>query len=319
MRKYKEKDSFLSLIKIMQLIIKKEEDKLLEPTMRLKPEQRQLIGRWIKLKVHIKVIAQLLLCSRQTVWFWKNQDLRTRFDICRNYKSKITIEAEITILFLRSLGYGCARIKQRLFSAPEIELKQTEVFVQGLEVSRQAVYKILKKHKLNGYFSKRNQKAWKFFRAEYPNKLWQLDLKEFKFEGKKYYFEVCIDDYSRCILLLKLFEHCPTTEEITFALQKLKVKSEKILTDNGGQFKEQWKRWCSENKIEAVFAHAYYPQDKGKVERTNRNISEELVNIITIFHKLLNDKEIEGWRCWFNNNRKSLGVKDYPANLYVKY
>lgn len=167
---------------------------------RLKPEQRQLIGKWIKLKIHIKVIAQFLFCSRQTVWYWKNQDLRTRFDIIRNYKGKITIEAEITILFLRSLGYGCARIKQRLFSAPEIEIKQTEIYVQGLEISRQAVYNVLKKHKLNGYFNRKRQKAWKFFRASCPNELWQLDMKEFKFEGKKYYFIVCIDDYSRDLL-----------------------------------------------------------------------------------------------------------------------
>ena len=286
---------------------------------RLKPEQRRLIGVWIKQGLHIKLIAVFLSCSRQTVWHWKNQDLRTRFDIIRNYKSKITIEAEITILFLRSLGYGCARIKQRLFSAPEIEIKQTEIYVQGLEVSRQTVYNVLKKHKLNGYFNKKSQKAWKFFRAKCPNELWQLDLKEFKFEGRKYYFTVCIDDYSRDILLLKLSEHCPTTEEITFALQKLKIKPKKILTDNGGQFKGQWKKWCSEHKIEAKFAHAHYPQDKGKVERAIRNIAEELINIITIFHKLLNDEEIEGWISWFNNNRESLGVKDYPANLYVKY
>ena len=287
---------------------------------RLKPEQRRLIGKWIKLKVHIKVIAELLSCSRQTIWFWKNQDLRTRFDIVRNYKGKITIEAEITILFLRSLGYGCARIKQRLESAPEIELKLTEVYVQGLIVSRQAVYKILKKHKLNGYLNKRNQKAWKFFRASCPNELWQLDMKEFKFEGKKYYFIVCIDDYSRNILCLQLLDHSPNIPEICQAIEGLvkKYHPKKILTDNN-PFKESWKNWCNEQGIEAIFAHLYYPQDKGKVERTNRNIGEELINIITIFHKLLSKEDIESWRMWFNGNRKSLGVNAYPAELYVKY
>jgi transposase InsO family protein len=286
---------------------------------RLKPEQRRLIGSWIKLKISIKLIATFLSCSRVTVWFWKNQDLRTRFDIPRNYRGKITIEAEITILFLRSLGYGCARIQQRLNSAPEIELNKTEIFVQGLIVSRQTVYNVLKKHKLNGYHNKRSQKAWKFFRAEYANKLWQLDLKEFKFEGKKYYFIVCIDDYSRFLLTLKLFEHCPTTKEITFVLQELNNKPEKILVDNGVQFKEQWKNWCIENNIEPIFAHPYYPQDKGKVERTNRNIAEEVVNIIIIFHKLLSNQEVEGWIDWFNKKRYHRGVKAYPAELYVKY
>ena len=287
--------------------------------MRLKSEQRRLIGVWVKLKISINLIAKLLSCSRVTVWYWKKQDLRTRFDISRNYESKITIEAEITILFLRSLGYGCARIKQRLFSAPEIELTKTEVYVQGLKVSRQTVYNVLRKHKLNGYFGKKNQKAWKFFRAKYPNELWQLDMKEFKFEGKKYYFIVCIDDYSRNLLCLKLLDHSPNIPEICQAISLLieKYHPEKILTDNN-PFKENWKNWCSEKKIEAVFAHPYYPQDKGKVERTNRNIAEEVINIIQIFHKLLSGQEIESWINWFNRERFHHGIKDFPANLYVK-
>ena len=286
---------------------------------RLNPDQRKLVSQLRRKGIAISILVLSFECSRQTIWYWSIQDLRTRFDIPRNYHSKITTEAEITILFLRSLGYGCARIKQRLFKAPEIELKLAEIYVQGLKVSRQAVYKILKKHNLNGYLSRKTQKAWKFFRADYPNQLWQLDLKEFKFEGKKYYFTVCIDDYSRNLLCLQLLDHCPTTNEITSALQKINLKPQKILTDNGGQFKEQWKLWCKENKIEAVFAHAYYPQDKGKVERTNRNVGEELINIIIKFHKLLSSEEIESWRLWFNNDRVNLRTKTCPSELYVKY
>jgi hypothetical protein len=104
---------------------------------RLTPEQRSLVSRFRRQGIAIKIIMDAFGISRVTVWYWSIQDLRARFNIKRNYQSKITIEAEITILFLRSLGYGCARIKQRLFSAPEIEISQTEVYVQGLEVSRQ--------------------------------------------------------------------------------------------------------------------------------------------------------------------------------------
>lgn len=288
--------------------------------MRLKPEQRRLIGVLVKQKISINVIALTFSCSRVTVWFWSKQDLRMRFDIPHNYRGKITIEVEITILFLRSLGYGCARIKQRLFSAPEIELKLTKVYVQGLIVSRTTINNVLKKHKLNGYYNKRNQKAWKFFRAKFPNELWQLDMKEFKFEGKKYYFVVCIDDYSRFLICTKLFDHSPNIPEITQTILPFveKYKPKKILTDNN-PFKNSWRLWCNEHNIEAVFAHPYYPQDKGKVERTNRNIGEELINIILKFHKLLSEQEITSWINWFNEDRFSYGVKDYPANLYVKY
>jgi transposase InsO family protein len=288
-----------------------------DKTMRLKSEQRQMIGVMIKIKIRINVIARSLSCSRQTIWYWKNQDLRCRFDITRNYLSKITIEAETSILFFRSLGYGTARIQQRLFCAPELELKRMDISIQGLIVSRQTINKILKKHKINGYKSRKG-KSWKFFRAKYANELWQIDLKEFKFNGKKYYFLVCIDDYSRFILCLKLFGHCPTTDELTSALQKLNIKPEKILSDNGGQFKEQWKKWCKENNIEAIFAHPYYPQDKGKVERTIRNVAEELINLIIIFHNLMKNDEISGWINWFNEKRFHRGIKGFPAELYVK-
>jgi transposase InsO family protein len=284
---------------------------------RLNPEQRVLASKLKRHGIAIKIIVEMFSCSRQTIWFWSIQDLRTRFNIPNNYISKITLEVEASILFFRSLGYGCARIQQRLFSAPSLELERMEIKVQGIIVSRTTINKILKKHNLNGYSQKR-KKAWKFFRAKYPNELWQLDMKEFKFEGKKYYFIVCIDDYSRNILCLQLLDHCPTTNEITSVLQKLNVKPEKILTDNGGQFKEQWKLWCKESKIEAIFAHPYYPQDKGKVERANRNIAEELINLIVIFRKLLNGEQIEKWTKWFNEERFHRGVKDYPANLYVK-
>jgi len=71
-----------------------------------------------------------------------------------------------------------------------------------------------------------------------------------------------------------------------------------------------------ENKIKPIFAHAYYPQDKGKVERTIRNLAEEFVDLLFVFPQWFNCKCIEEWRSWFNEKRFHRGVKDYPANLY---
>jgi transposase InsO family protein len=144
-------------------------------------------------------------------------------------------------------------------------------------------------------------------------------MKEFKFNGKKYYFIVCIDDYSRNLLCLQLLDHSPKIPEICQAIDGLvkEYHPKKILTDNN-PFKDSWAYWCFEEGIEAVFAHPYYPQDKGKVERANRNIAKELINLIVIFKKLLNGGEIENWKKWFNEKRFNRGIKDYPANLYVK-
>ena len=55
-----------------------------------------------------------------------------------------------------------------------------------------------------------------------------------------------------------------------------KFHPENILTDNN-PFADAWGYWCFQEGVKAIFAHPYYPQDKGKVERAIRNISEELI------------------------------------------
>jgi hypothetical protein len=305
----------------MQLIIEKEvEDKLLEKTMsRLKPEQRLDLGKLARKGIPKKLLMDAYSVSRTTVWHWQVQDLRTRFDIKRNCEGKITVDVEITILNLRTtFKWGTARIQQGLINLPEFMRADMEVCVQNFQLSRTSINNLLIKHKLNGY--RKKYKFWKFFRAKYPNELWQLDLKRFKFEGKKYELLVMIDDYSRFILQLYLFDHSPSINEIEEAVKPLIKKShpEKILTDNN-PFGKSWGGWCKELGTEAIFAHPYYPQDKGKVERTIRNIAEEFVDLLSQFPKWFNGKCMEEWRCWFNEDRFHRGVKDYPANLYVKY
>lgn len=285
--------------------------------MRLSPEERKLMTKSVKQGNPINLVAQVFGVSRTTVWYWKSETLNSNFkDLPRNRQSKVTVEVEIAILFMRlTFKWGTARIQQGLMNLPEFQLQEMEVCIQNFRLSRTAINNVLKKHKINGYHT--DGKTWKFFRAKKPNELWQIDLKEFKFEGKKYYILVCIDDYSRFIVCLHLFDHCPTTNEITSVLQKLSIKPENILSDNGGQFKEQWKSWCKENKINSLFAHPYYPQDKGKVERTIRNLAEEFVNLLSKFKHWIQGK-MEEWRMWFNDKRFHRGIKDYPSNLYVK-
>lgn len=284
--------------------------------MRLEPEQRRLLGKLSRIKIPKKLLVESFCVSRKTIWYWGRQNLHYISDLPRaNYNFKITVETEIMIVSLRNnYGYGCARIQQRLFCAPDFELEQLEIKVQGVELSRQSINEILKKWGINGYKKKR-KKAWKFFRAKYANELWQVDLKEFRFNCKKYYLFVCIDDYSRYILCLTLFDHCPKTKELTSTLEDLSIKPEMILFDNGGQFRNQWKNWCIEQGIIPKSAHPYYPQDKGKVERTIRNITEEFIDHFRNFPLFIN--KIENYRKWFNNDRYHRGIKDYPARLFV--
>jgi len=186
---------------------------------------------------------------------------------------------------------------------------------QGLKLSRTSINSVLKKHGLNGY--RKNYKRWKFFRAEGANELWQADLKgSYSVRGKRYWFFVCIDDYSRYLLIAEHFGYSPTSRELTRTLEKLPHKPEKILTDNGPQFRAIWKRWRTEHHIEPVSTHPCYPQDKGKVERAIRNVSEEFIYSLKKFPQWLNGK-IKEYRLWYNDKRCHRGINAMPVSLYT--
>ena len=290
---------------------------LKQQIMRLTPEQRRLLGKLARTTIPKKLLMVSFSVSRKTVWHWGKQNLHYVSDLPRtNHRFKITVETEITIIaFRNNFGYGTARIQQRLFCAPAFELEQMEVKVQGVELSRQSINEVFKKWGINGY-RRKHKKSWKFFRATCPNELWQLDLKRFRFRGKKYEMLVVIDDYSRFILLLHVFDHCPNISEITEAIKDIVQEHHphNILTDNN-PFQDSWAEWCEEQKVTALFAHPYYPQDKGKVERTIRNVTEEFIDLLGKFTMFF--ERLQEYREWFNKKRYHRGIKDYPANLFV--
>ena len=116
-------------------------------------------------------------------------------------------------------------------------------------------------------------------------------------------------------MLAEQFDHDLSTAEITGLLERLDRKPEGILTDNGGQFKDSWERWCKDNKITAHFAHPYYPQDKGKVERCIRNLNQEFIYHLRRFPGWLKGK-IHEYREWYNRCRYHRGIEGMPAELY---
>lgn len=284
--------------------------------MRLTFEQRSLVADARRRSIKISRIAEVIGTSETTVKRWSK---RKRFtDKKRKSKeSKITLEVELTVLGLRTMfGWGCERIQKGLLNLPPFMRKVIPNCVQGVSLSRSSINGILKEHKLNGY--KKNPKSWKFFRAKKPNELWQLDIKgHFRLEGKKYYFIICIDDYSRYIILAEQLDHAPNIEEIGIMLLPYvkKYKPKKILTDNN-PFKEEWDKWCKSLGIEPLHAHPYYPQDKGKVERAIRNVAEEFVYLLKKFKEWL-DGKIKNYKQWFNHKRFHRGINDYPAKLFL--
>jgi IS30 family transposase len=286
--------------------------------VRLSPDIREAFRKLAKKGLTVTSIAEFLGTTRQTVHRWlkrgKHRGTETFKDKPRQpKKSKVTLEVELSILKLRTtFKWGTARIQQGLYNLPSF-ISESVNCVQGVELSRETINKVLARNNQNGY--QHEFKRWNFFRATTPDELWQIDFKgPFTVQGKKYWFLICIDDYSRFIIAAEQVDHELTTAETGTVLEGVGRFPKAILSDHGSQFKEQWKDWCSAHGIEAHFAHPSYPQDKGKVERCIQNLNREFINHLRKFPQWLG--RISDYKQWFNNSRFHRGVKAYPADLY---
>jgi len=291
--------------------------------MRLTPEVRQLVVQRSEELKNKSFVAKAFGVTRNTVRYWCKRALRKNTEHFRDRKRgdaerKVTPEAELFIVTLRTVfGWGSARIQQGLVSLPKFMYDVLPKKVSGVKLSRMTINNVLKKHKINGY--EKEREYWKFFRAKKPDELWQLDIKgPVRVGGKRYWFLVCIDDYSRYLIICEQFNHYPTTVEIEACVQKSATERapKSILTDNGIQFRGAWKKWCKMHGIKPLFAHPFYPQDKGKVERTIRNVAEEFTNLLRKFPQWLNG-QINQFRNWYNEQRFHRGIGTTPKVLYV--
>lgn len=286
--------------------------------MRLTVELRSLIGRLIDKGYKKSFIAEMLDVTVKTVSKWEKRRKRLKDRKRKPKQNKITVDIEYSILALRnSFAWGTAKIQQGLFCLPDYILETIPDLVQGIHLSRQAINNVLKKHKLNGY--KNKQKTWKFFRAKTSNELWQIDLKgPVILQGKKHHFIVLIDDYSRFLLLFKMLDHVPTTNELFKLITPLieKHAPKNILADNGAQFRKQWEKELKFLNVTPLFAHPYYPQDKGKVERCIRTLTEEFIETLKKFPDWCN--KIDEYSFWHNEKRFHRAINCAPAQLYLK-
>lgn len=296
------------------------------------PEIRELIVKARRKGKKVKDIAEMFDVSRKTVWKWHKRiskkgwpDYRDRSRKPYRIHRKITPNVEEAILILReSFNWGTERIMVALLSPPPYIQYLLETVLgeewRKIKLSRQSINNVLKRHKMNGSPYKKNKREWKFFRAECPNDMWQIDIKgPFLIDGIRMNALLILDDYSRFLVSVHLFKSI-TTDVVTQALdQCISTHNHpgKILADNGPQFRDTFEKWCNASKrgIDVVHAPPFYPQCKGKIERCIRNFNEEYIRLDKVFE---NASALVGeYQEWYNNERYNSGVHDIPVNLYL--
>ena len=136
--------------------------------MRLTSDERHTLAKLVRHGVDINVVIQIFRVTKPTVYFWGKQNLNSNFsDLPRNHCGKITVEVEITILYLRNtFHWGTARIQQGLMNLPDFMREEMEFCVQNFYLSRTSINNVLKKHKLsnNGEFTREITNLVVFYR-----------------------------------------------------------------------------------------------------------------------------------------------------------
>ena len=112
-----------------------------------------------------------------------------------------------------------------------------------------------------------------------------------------------LDDYSRFLLSAKLFKSVTTdvfTQELKSFIETYRTPN-RILSDNGSQFREQFTKCCTELKrgIELIHAPQFYPQCKGKIERFIRNFNEKFIRLYKVFEAP--QTLLDEYQDWYNN------------------
>lgn len=297
------------------------------------PEIRELIVKARRNGKKVEDIAEMFDVSRKTVWKWCKRTMKVGRPVYRDRSKKphrvyrkITPTVEEAIILLRdSFNWGVHKeLMVALMSPPPYIRYFLETVIgkewKKIKISRQAINNVLKKHKRNGSPYKKNKRDWKFFRANGPNELWQIDIKgPFLIDGKRLNALLILDDYSRFLVSVQLFKSI-TTDIVTQTLNQCIStynSPSKILSDNGPQFRETFEKRCSKprRKIDVVHAPPFYPQCKGKIERCIRNFNEEYIRLDKVFEDI--SAFVKDYQEWYNNERFNSGINDIPVNLYI--
>jgi transposase InsO family protein len=124
------------------------------------------------------------------------------------------------------------------------------------------------------------RRIWKRFRAEYPNKRWQIDVTETLLHGRILYKITIVDDHSNYRLASRLSWDATGATIVQVLMEAIRKYGapEELLSDNGAQFRGrkggetvEVGGLCRRMGIRQVYTSPNHPQTIGKVEHAHRD------------------------------------------------
>lgn len=191
------------------------------------------------------------------------------------------------------------------------------------------VHAVLRRH---GRIAPREAAAsrdWQRFEEVAANRLWQMDFKGRVRLGDD---SVChpltvIDDHSRFSVCL-----AACTDQRTESVQQSLERSFAVyglprafLVDNGSPWgsshgPSQWtplRVWLARLGVQVIYARPFHPQTKGKNERFNRTLKEEVLALRSYRNRAHMQQAFDRWRLVYNFHRPHEALdNNVPAHRY---
>ncbi len=151
----------------------------------------------------------------------------------------------------------------------------------GATVSWRTVHRVLKRNGLMVRVRKK-LKPYRRFQRHHVDSLWQVDVYEFRIHGVgKVYVVTIVDDRSRYLVMAKAYLGKGAREAVNALRWALRNgrRPRAVYVDNGPCFiAEDFKAFCSEQKVQIIYGRPYNPRGRGKLERFHRTLYQELIS-----------------------------------------
>lgn len=190
------------------------------------------------------------------------------------------------------------------------------------------IHAVLRRHGCIGQ-RERTDPPWQRFEEEAANRLWQMDFKGRVRLGNA---QAChpltiVDDHSRFAVCLaacadQRTQTVQTHLENSFARYGL---PDAFLVDNGSPWGSSYRTtrwtplrvWLARLGVNVIYARPFHPQTKGKNERFNRTLNEEVLALRCYRTQDQLQKAFDRWRLVYNHHRPHEALSDkVPASRY---
>ncbi len=162
----------------------------------------------------------------------------------------------------------------------------------------------------------------KGFVPQFPGDLVQMDTVSIFAAGVKRYMFTALDVSTR-FAFDYLYKSASSANGNDFLGKFLKVApfvTRRVQTDNGGEFAKHFDDYCSENGLAHFFNYPKHPQSNGHLERFNRVIQEQCVNLYIDYLDetgTFNTKLMD-YLIWYNMEKPHRGIGNVtPLRYYL--